>query len=70
MADLLQELDQSHQAQLIALTSTPTASEALKALDVSKLRALLGELDQNDREHITAMLPTETRQAVHGSGVS
>ena len=70
VAALLQELDRSNQAQLIALTSTPTAAEALKDLDASKLRALLGELDESDRERLTAMLPTEARQAVQGGGAS
>ena len=70
VADLLQELDRSNQAQLIALTSVPTAAEALKDLDASKIRALLGELDESDRDHLIAMLPAATRQAVKGGGVS
>ena len=70
VADLLRELDRSNQAQLIALTSVPTAAQALKDLDPSKLRALLGELDESDRGHLIGMLPTQTRQAVEGAGDS
>lgn len=70
VADLLQELNRSNQGQLVALTSTPTAAEALKDLEPSKLRVLLAELDEGDREHLTSMLPAETRKAVQGGEVS
>lgn len=64
VADLLADLDRSNQAQLVALTSRPSAAEALKELEPSKLRALLAELDEGDREHLTAMLPADTRSAL------
>lgn len=70
VADLLQELDRSNQAQLVASNRMPAAAEALSKLEPSQLRALLAELDEGDRDHLMAMLSTETRQAVQPGGVS
>jgi hypothetical protein len=36
----------------------------------TKLQALLAELDDGDREHLTSMLPAETRKAVQSGEAS
>jgi hypothetical protein len=56
VASLMRDLDRPQQAALAAMADPATVSQVLGRLDRPKLDALLGELDESDRERLMALL--------------
>jgi magnesium transporter len=59
VAALLEGLNRPQQAQLAALADPSVVAEVLRGLDPAKLKALLSELDDEDRSRLLAMLPQQ-----------